>query len=265
MKYWSGVFALPMLMTSPDSTSKSLPRGFYQTSLRRGLDLVLLRAPAAAKRHTSGKPEQAFPTPACRNWGSLSRTPQEPDEMGLRQSASTRELVPDEITDSMVCERLSQPDTSEGFILDGYPRTMGQASFERGHGQSAASLLSSVHRVSDGGCKPVSGRLICRQCQTPCPIQSSSLASAIFVRDRSISATTTTPEQCATRDLPSQTEPLIDYYRRLGLLVGVNGRRPFHGHDQNGRQSRGSQSAQFKRLHSELGRELSTSEGLQSL
>ena len=75
--------------------------------------------------------------------------------MGLRQSASTRELVPDEITDFMVCERLSQPDTSEGFILDGYPRTMGQASFERGHGQSAASLLSSGHRVSDGGCKPI--------------------------------------------------------------------------------------------------------------
>ena len=80
------------------------------------------------------------------------------------------ELVPDDITEAMVEERLRQPDTRAGFILDGFPRTLAQA-------EALTHILAQLHRrvssvvyisVADLEIETrLAGRRICRDCQTP--------------------------------------------------------------------------------------------------
>ena len=141
------------------------------------------------------------------------------------------ELVPDDVTEAMVEERLSRPDVANGFILDGFPRTLAQA-------QALTEMLSRLERrlagvvyinVSDDALiMRLSGRLICRQCQAP--------YHAFFKppwRERICDAcggelyqrTDDSPDTVRARlvTFHRQTEPLIKYYKDLGALHDIDG------------------------------------------
>ena len=141
------------------------------------------------------------------------------------------ELVPDDVTEAMVEDRLGQPDTHDGFVLDGFPRTLTQAS-------ALMEISAQLHRrvsgvlyikVSDEAIiGRLSGRLICRQCQAPYHLQykkpikpgvCDSCGGELY--QRADDNPNTVRARLVT--FHGQTEPLIAYYRRAGLLHEIDG------------------------------------------
>lgn len=127
--------------------------------------------------------------------------------MTAKKYSDTGELVPDEVVNAMVRDRLSQPDTVQGFLLDGYPRTVAQVReldamlAEQGH-----ALDVVVHLYVDAD--EVIRRLALRAQQ----VGRADDTEAV-VRHR-------------LAVYQEQTRPVLDVYRQRGLLVDVNGLGP---------------------------------------
>jgi adenylate kinase len=116
-------------------------------------------------------------------------------------------LVPDDLMIKLIRERLEDEDTREGFILDGFPRTMAQA-----HALNA--MLSDIGRDLDV--------VFALQIDDPTAVE------RLHKRAVEEGRKDDTPEAIARRlaDYHEQTEPLIGYYRLGGNLVGVHGEKP---------------------------------------
>ena len=141
------------------------------------------------------------------------------------------ELVPDDVTEAMLKERLSRADTSNGFIMDGFPRTLPQAEalteIMTGMGRGLDAVLHI--KVSDEEIiERLSGRLVCRNCQTPyhmtfnppqvvgvCDICQGELYQRADDNPETIRA--------RLKTYHAQTVPLIDYYKIAGLLIEIDG------------------------------------------
>jgi adenylate kinase len=110
------------------------------------------------------------------------------------------ELVPDDITEAMVRERLSRPDTEHGFILDGYPRTRAQA-------ESLDAMLAEIGRRLTAGLN----------------IRVSD--DEIFRRLAGRGREDDDPQTVKTRlkTFHSHNGSLLDYYREAGLLHEIDG------------------------------------------
>lgn len=143
------------------------------------------------------------------------------------------ELVPDELTISMLLDRLSRGDAQLGALLDGFPRTIQQAealddALAAQNAQIAAALLIDVG--NDEVLRRLGGRWSCPEC------------GAVFHEVFSPSKTEGVCDRCPTPliqrddDQPEainrrlhvyaqQTEPLIDYYRRSAKLHRIDGAR----------------------------------------
>ena len=116
-------------------------------------------------------------------------------------------LVPDELMVELIRERLGEVDAVDGFVLDGFPRTMAQA-------EALDEMLREIGRDLD---------LVFE-------LQVSELVSIdrLLKRAEEEGRTDDTPEAIRTRlELYRQnTEPLVEYYRTRGVLVGIPAERP---------------------------------------
>lgn len=140
-------------------------------------------------------------------------------------------LVPDEITVAMLLERIAAPDCRQGVIFDGFPRTVGQAeALDKAFSQQKKAIDKVVYIKVDETelMKRLTGRWICRQCQTPFHEITSppkikgkcdKCGGELYQRDDD--KPTTIKERLKV--FFAQTAPLIDYYNRTGKLVEVNG------------------------------------------
>jgi adenylate kinase len=117
------------------------------------------------------------------------------------------ELVPDETMTEFIRERLARPETSEGFVLDGYPRTMAQA-------DALDALLAELGR-------PLT---IVFELQVPDEVATARMLKRAAEEGR----TDDTPEAIARRVqlYHEETEPIVSHYRAAGNLVGIHGDRP---------------------------------------
>jgi len=91
-------------------------------------------------------------------------------ELGLlaKSYMDRGELVPDEVTISMVLERLGEQDCCDGFILDGFPRTLEQAvALEEALGEESVEWALYIEVEEDELAHRLSGRVSCRQCGMP--------------------------------------------------------------------------------------------------
>ena len=140
-------------------------------------------------------------------------------------------LVPDGITVAMLRERISQPDASEGVLLDGFPRTMEQAialnEMMSGLGRTIDAVLY-VEVADDELLERLSGRLVCRECQVPFHRTANPFRACPHHRcrgehlyQRADDAPDTVRARLVTYH--RQTAPVIDYYRLINLLVTVPG------------------------------------------
>jgi adenylate kinase len=140
------------------------------------------------------------------------------------------ELVPDSLVDEIVKTRLMEPDSQAGFILDGYPRTLGQAEFfEKLAGQESIDVLAIGMMVNDEVLvRRLSQRWSCPKC------------SKIYNDGSNPPRQRGCCDECGSEliqrkdDRPEvirerlqvyrqTTRPLIDFYRRRGQYVEVDG------------------------------------------
>ncbi|OQY48066.1 MAG: adenylate kinase [Anaerolineaceae bacterium 4572_78] len=198
-----------------------------------GLDLVLLGAPGSGKGTQAKQLSQQLELQHVATGDLFRENLKNNTELG--QLAKTfmdkGELVPDDVTQKMVKERLSRPDISNGFILDGFPRTLPQA-------EALTEILKGLDRklkgvlyinVSDEEIvQRLSGRLICRSCQTPFHLEFNppakegecdSCGGELYQRDDD------NPKTVHNRldTYHKQTSPLINYYKTMGVLAEIKG------------------------------------------
>lgn len=197
------------------------------------VDIVLLGAPGAGKGTQAELLRDRLSLPSVSSGDLFRAALSERTPLGLRAKAymDKGELVPDEITVSMVAERISQKDCAAGVIFDGFPRTAGQA-------EELDNLFDQMQRrvdivlyvmVSEGVLlRRLAGRWTCREC------------GAIYHREFSPEKVQGVCDACGGElyqrpdDTPEtqkrriqvylqQTAPLEAYYRGKGLLVELDG------------------------------------------
>ncbi len=154
-------------------------------------------------------------------------------ELGLlaKKYMDKGELVPDEIVTKMILERIDQPDCASGCIFDGFPRTLRQAEvLDKALKEQGRSIDRAVYieAPNEELVKRLSGRWLCRKCQTPYHVVNSpprtpgrcdKCGGELYQRsdDR---------EETAKDRLNVflvQTVPILDYYEKQVKLIRVNG------------------------------------------
>ncbi len=147
------------------------------------------------------------------------------------------ELVPDEITIAMVADRLSEPDSAEGAILDGFPRTIEQAeALDEVLGKQGAcvGLVPYINASTGTLLQRLGGRWTCRNCQVVYhvlfsppsePGKCDACGGELYQRPDD------TPETHRKRIevYQEQTAPLVEYYRERGLLAEIGGEADIEG------------------------------------
>jgi adenylate kinase len=141
------------------------------------------------------------------------------------------DLVPDDVTIRMVRERLSQPDAENGAVLDGFPRTCGQAETLDEMMEEMGLKLTLVPYVlvpEEELLARLTGRWTCRECGHIYHTRySQPEKEGVCDKDGAelYQRQDDKPETVRTRIqvFMEQTAPLIDYYRDAGLLVEING------------------------------------------
>jgi adenylate kinase len=119
-----------------------------------------------------------------------------------QQYMDAGELVPDEVTNAMVADRLAQPDARSGFLLDGYPRNVGQADV-------LAELLSASGAHLDAVVEIV--------------VDTEHLLERLRARGQGRVDDAEDVIRHRLDVYASETAPLVDYYRALSLLRTVDG------------------------------------------
>ena len=129
------------------------------------------------------------------------------------------ELVPDEIVMNMVGDKLNSLGENQGFMLDGFPRTVKQAEFLQGKAKLDAVILFNV--PDEEIVKRLTARRMCKSCGSitnsshdKCP----KCQGELFVRDDDHEDVI----KSRLKTFHEQTEPLIDFYRDKKILIEVN-------------------------------------------
>jgi adenylate kinase len=168
--------------------------------------LVLLGAPGSGKGTQATRLKEQLGVPHISTGDLLRAAVAAGTPLGQQAKAVMErgELVSDEIVLGMLEERFGQPDIARGFILDGYPRNLAQAS----------ALDALLHRLN----LPV-------DVAVQLDVSTELLVQRIAGRAQAEGRADDTPEAVANRlrVYTDQTAPVIDYYRERGRLVCVFG------------------------------------------
>jgi adenylate kinase len=196
--------------------------------------LILLGPPGAGKGTQAQRIVEKYGIPQLSTGDMLRAAVQASTEVGKRADALMKagKLVPDEVVNAIISERLDQPDCAKGFILDGFPRTLVQADATEAMLKDKGLELSAVIQVAvDDGilAHRVSGRYTCANCGAGYH-DSDNKPSVEGVCDRCGSThfkrrPDDNAETVVTRlqAYYKETSPLIGYYYAKGKLQSVDG------------------------------------------
>ena len=194
---------------------------------------IFLGAPGAGKGTQAVAVTKKVGIPQISSGDLFRNAQKQGKELGLLAKSYMEKgmLVPDEVTVRMVLERISAPDCKKGYILDGFPRTLGQA---QALDEALAKKNDSIDRVvyikvsSEELIRRLGGRLICRNCQAPYNLNDSPPKVAgkcdrcggeLYQRADDSEDVVKSRLEIYARE----TAPLIDYYKGNGKLVEVSG------------------------------------------
>ena len=195
--------------------------------------IILLGAPGAGKGTQAVYVAQKLSLAHIATGDLFRQAVEQESELGMQVKSYMEKgaLIPDEITVRMVLERLSAPDCESGVVLDGFPRNLEQAeALDEDLTRQAKAVDRVVYiKVSeDELLKRLSGRWVCRNCQTPYHAIESppktwgkcdKCGSELYQRPDDTVETVKKRLQVYF----VQTAPLIDYYTRAGKLIEIDG------------------------------------------
>jgi adenylate kinase len=205
------------------------------------LNLILLGPPGAGKGTQAERLQEDFPLAYVATGDMLRAAVAEETELGKEAKAymDRGELVPDDVIIRVILDRLSEADTADGFLLDGFPRTDTQAealdaALKKVDRRLTAALLIDV--PEDELVRRLSGRRVCPNGHTyhvehnppehdeVCDVDGEPLTQREDDREETV--------RKRLEVYRDQTSPLIDYYDKRDLLHRFDGTRsPTEVHD----------------------------------
>lgn len=202
------------------------------------MNLVLMGLPGAGKGTQAEKIIDKYAIPHISTGDMFRAAIKEETELGLKAKSfmDKGELVPDEVTIGIVRERLSKDDCKNGFLLDGFPRTVAQA-------EALENILSSLGKRLDYVInievdreiltERLTGRRICENCGATYhlvfnPPKTEGVCDKCGgpLYQRADDNAETVGNRLDVN--MKQTRPLLDFYEEKGYLRNVNGQQDIH-------------------------------------
>ena len=190
------------------------------------MNIVLLGAPGAGKGTQASVICEKYGIPHISTGDIFRKNIKEKTPVGIvaKGYIDKGQLVPDEVTEEIVRLRLEEPDCKNGFLLDGFPRTVRQAEDLEETIKIDAAINIDV--PLDKLMKRLTGRRVCKDCgesyhvdvvgeETVCR----KCNGALIHRDDDTEETVNKRLAVYT----DQTAPLIDFYSKEGLLINIDG------------------------------------------
>ena len=187
-------------------------------------NIVLLGAPGAGKGTQAALIKEKYNLPHISTGDIFRKNIREGTPLGVQVKAiiDRGELVPDELTVALVKDRLAQPDCKDGYILDGFPRTIAQA--EALEGFSKVDMAINIAVENEAVIGRIAGRRMCK-CGETYHVSTYDMedcakcGSRLYQRDDDREEVVR--ERLRVYD--EQTKPLIDFYANRNLLRTVDG------------------------------------------
>ena len=198
------------------------------------MNIILMGLPGAGKGTQAEKIVATYGIPHISTGDMFRAAMQQQTELGLKAKSfmDKGELVPDEVTNGIVKERLQQADTEKGFLLDGFPRTQAQA-------EALDKIMQNLNRSIDAVInievnpeilmQRLTGRIICRNC------------GSTYHKTNNPPKVEGTCDRCGSHDFYQreddkpetvenriqinieQSKPILNYYKAKGILRNVDG------------------------------------------
>ena len=196
------------------------------------MKLILLGAPGAGKGTQAEILSKKLGIPTISTGNILREAIKNQTETGLKakQYMDNGQLVPDDVIIGIVRERLSQADCAKGYILDGMPRTIPQAAAleESGVHFDAVVSIEILDEVIESR---MTGRRVCGSCGASYHITANppKVAGVCDVCGGALTIRKDDNPETVKKRLKvfhAETEPLKDFYAKLGILKLVEGNQP---------------------------------------
>ena len=198
-------------------------------------NIMFIAPPAAGKGTQAELVVEKYGIPHISTGDILREISKEDSEIGqyVKETLASGKLVKDEITYQLIEDRLKKDDCKNGYIIDGFPRNLEQAKeydkiLERLNYEVGNVILINIDRKTLE--KRITGRRICESCNTIYNINDENSAPKVeSVCDncggKLYQRSDDNLEAFGTRyDMYlEKTEPIIDYYRKKGVLKEING------------------------------------------
>jgi adenylate kinase len=199
------------------------------------MQIVIFGPPGAGKGTQAKYISEEFNVPHISTGDILRENVREGTQLGkkAKEYMDKGALVPDELLIDLIKERLQKPDTRRGFLLDGYPRTLAQAQALDRILDDINKNLDAVVNVDVGAnelIRRLGGRLTCRKCGASYNIKTNppkvpgvcdACGGELYQRADDTEAAIKNRIEVYKK----QTQPLIEYYKKKGLLIDIDGER----------------------------------------
>lgn len=200
------------------------------------MNLVLMGLPGAGKGTQAERIVATYNIPHISTGDMFRAAMANKTELGLKAKSYMDQgnLVPDEVTNGIVKERLAEPDTDKGFLLDGFPRTLDQA-------KALDTMLNELGKKLDAVIEihvpesilvdRLTGRFMCRDCGAtyhkvfnPTKVEGTcDKCGGHNFYQREDDKPETVKNRLAVN--VKSSEPILSYYKDKGLLQSIDGNR----------------------------------------